>query len=101
MKMSFSEYDIKEEICDKIYVDNKVNYMPSAYHFEGALQFPTIEQMEALNVDKNLTKYFNYLFYFYTQDFEEELMHDSESLSEYRKAKKYISKLLMKNLKLY
>lgn len=97
-QITFEEYDALELACEEIRKENETTFYDDFRQFDGRVQFPTMEQMQAVQVESNFDKYFEYLFYFYTQDFEEELQNSPEDHHNYMESMAYIRRLMKDQL---
>lgn len=98
MRITYDEYDKIEDICTKIYQDNETEQIGTADYFLALHNWPTVEQLEAVDVAHNMEQYFPYLMFWYTQRFDSQLESDYAEYEEYKKSMKYIQDLMTNQL---
>lgn len=89
MKISYDKYDSLWEIFDMIKQNDQIIDSDTKKKFSLRTGFPTVEQMEAMDLKQNFPKYYAYIMYYYMEDMEE-LKNDPEYLA----AKRYIRNLV-------
>ena len=93
-KLTFNEYDEIEEKCDRLMASLSTDEID----LRNLLNlFPTVEELEKIDIKKNLQKYMPFMLFWYSQEADERLLDDKE---EYKKTKAYIKKLIEQNLEL-
>lgn len=98
IKMTYSEYDTMEAICDKIKEQSENSIPGAAGFFDFRNCWPKVEELKAINIEKNLKEYFPYVFFWYTQKLDEYFDKSSAEYAEYKEAMAYIRKIMMKNI---
>ena len=100
MKITYDEYDRMEEICDYMHEQMAEDVMDidSDHIFYMTMQRPTLEQLKVMDIEHHFEDYFEYLFFYYTQDFTEELQGDLDELEEYKSMKAYLRSVFDKKI---
>ena len=98
MRITYDEYDTLEEYCENFKKQNENELIGTDKYFPIQFIWPTVEQLEAVNVADNFEEYFPYLFFWYTQKLDDQLKDNPEEYQEYKEAMKYIKKLVDSNI---
>lgn len=100
IKMTYDEYDRMEEICEHIRNENTDNIgdIDESKIYYVTMQRPTLNQLLKMDIENHLEDYFIYLFFYYTQNFDDELSGDIAEYEEYKEMKAYLKKVIDRNI---
>lgn len=96
IKISYDQYDYIEEMCDRVNQKNESVNIGTPLYFSSVNNWPTIEQMEAMDLKNNLSQFLPFIMFWYTQKLDDKLL--GNDLEEYRKSMKYIQELMKENI---
>lgn len=98
MKLTYREYDMAEEVCERMMEKNENEYIGTSKYFAAHHLWPTVEQMEALQVEEHFEEYFPFLFFYYTQKFDGQIKDNVNKYTDYQGAMKYIKDIMDRNI---
>ena len=96
--ITFDEYDALEQACEEVRMESETTFYDDFRQFNGRYQYPTTEELEAADVEHNFSKYFDYLFFFYTQPFDDSFQDSPVEYQEYKKSMEIIKRLMKEQL---
>lgn len=91
--ITFAAYDRETAMCERIKKDADEQKKKSRFLFMYKTSFPLVRDMERMDLEKNFSKYFVYLLFYYENDIPE--LHNN---LEYQASKKYLNKLFQKKV---
>lgn len=86
--ITFENYDKEVAVCEQIKKDADEQKKRSRYLFMYKTSFPTIHDMEQMDLEKNFSKYFVYLLFYYDND-----IPDLKNSREYQASMKYLKNI--------
>lgn len=91
--ITFEAYDKETAMCEQIKEDADEQKKKSRYLFMYKTSFPLVRDMERMDLDRDFSKFFTYLLFYYENDIPE--LKDNR---EYQASRKYLNRLFRRKV---